>query len=75
MRSVLVLFILFVLVYYIVKALYKLGSVFFSPDNENRNTYRKSKFTEGEISIDKSGEKEKVISKDSGEYIDYEEIK
>jgi hypothetical protein len=75
MRSILVLFILFILGYYIVKALYKLGSVFFTPGSGNRTTYRKSKFSEGEISIDKSGEKEKVISKDTGEYIDYEEIK
>jgi hypothetical protein len=75
MRSLLVLFILFVLGYYIVKALYKLGSVFFTSGSGNRNAYRKSKSAEGEISIDKSGEKEKVFSKDTGEYIDYEEIK
>ncbi len=75
MRSVLILFILFVLGYYVVKALYRLGSVFFNNDPENKKTNRKSKFSEGEISIDKSGEKEKIFSKDAGEYTDYEEIK
>ena len=69
------------LIYYILKFIGRLlFPWFYIAENQDRN-YKKAGAAgkprkEGEVSVhDVQGDKDKIIQKDEGEYIDYEEIK
>ncbi len=44
-------------------------------NNDSNQDFRKSRKKEGDITIDYLSKKDKKISKDKGEYIDFKEIK
>jgi hypothetical protein len=78
MRSILIIFLLSLVAYYLLKNIFRLFALFVSGKDSNdkdeytRKTYGKK---EGKITIENISKKEKLIKKDSGEYIDYEEVK
>ena len=69
------------LIYYILKFIGRLlFPWFFITENKNRNFKEPGSAgkirKEGEVSVhDVQGDRDKIIQKDKGEYIDYEEIK
>lgn len=67
------LLILFFLAYYIVKAIFKIVQLLF-PRKTTGNFFN-SGHNRDNISMDNSKKQKKRFSKDSGEYIDYEDVK
>jgi hypothetical protein len=72
LRTILIL----ILIYYLWKmvSIYILKNVVKSNTKTTRDHRRSYNKKEGEITIDYIPEKKKKISRDKGEYIDYEEI-
>ena len=66
--------IIFFVVYYLIRFvsyLFKPSRSDSSSTNENRKRYSKK---EGEVTIDYMPESDKKVQKDSGDYVDYEEV-
>mgnify|MGYP001036699046 CR=1 FL=1 len=67
------LILIFLVIYFVAKLL---SRVFFTPSTGNSGSSGEQKKKEGEVTIDNSAtNRKKQISKDEGEYIDYEEVK
>jgi hypothetical protein len=66
------LILLFLLGYYLIKSVYRLFSLFFSGDGSDNRKYQSK---QGNVTIEYKEPAKKRFDKDSGEYVDYEEIK
>ncbi|MCF8359564.1 MAG: DUF4834 family protein [Prolixibacteraceae bacterium] len=64
-RTLLILVVVFLLVRWIVKLL--------TPGNTNRDKHKEEK-NEGETTVHFNKKGEKIIDKDKGEYVDFEEV-
>ena len=73
MKTLFIYLLLFIIAYYLIKAILRLLLTIF-PRLKNTG-FSNTTFKEGEIKFDVTNEKKKRFSKDSGEYIDYEEVK
>lgn len=65
--------ILFFLGYYLLKAVIRILSIFFVSGNNSEDKRFRSK--DGNVTIEHKEYAKKRFDKDSGEYVDYEEIK
>lgn len=70
LRTILII----IAVYYLVKFIMWIFRPTVKPDNANRSYNTQQKKKEGEITINYISEKKKHIQKDSGDYVDFEEI-
>lgn len=73
-KNFFIFLLLFIFIYYLIKAIYRLGNLFFQ-NKFNHSSGSKSQKTKGNITIEYPEGQKKIFSKDSGEYIDYEEVK
>ena len=73
-KSFFIFILLFIFIYYLIKAIFRLANLFFQIKN-NQSSFSKSRKTKGNVTIEYPEEQKKIFSKDSGEYIDYEEVK
>lgn len=73
-KTLITLILLFYVTYYLLKAILRLVTIFF-PQNFKDNLDNRGHKKEGNITIEYPEKHKKHINKDSGEYIDYEEIK
>jgi hypothetical protein len=69
MKTFFIFILLFIIAYYLIKAILRLFITFF-PGSRNANNNN-----DGELKFDKTNEKKKRFNKNIVEYIDYEEIK
>jgi hypothetical protein len=77
MRGLLIFILLSAATYYLLKNILRFFALFISGKDKfnHYHTYKSYKKNEGKIVIDNISQKEKHFKKDSGEYIDFEEIK
>lgn len=73
MKSLLAIFVLFIIAYYFLKALLRLFAIFLAGENKN-NFGRWSQKKKSDVTIEYHEKQKKRFDKNSGEYIDYEEI-
>jgi hypothetical protein len=73
MKTFFIYLLLFIIAYYIVKAILRLLITLF-PRLKNTG-FSGTNMKDGELKFDKTNEKKKRFGKDIGEYIDYEEVK
>ena len=66
----------FVIVYYLMKLLFRYFiQKFLNSHNMNTNNFSKEKEKkEGEITVEKTENKDKIHTKEEGEYVDYEDV-
>jgi hypothetical protein len=73
MKTFFIFILLFIIAYYLIKAILRLFVTFFPGFRKTGFSNFNSK--DGNVTFDQANEKKKHISKDIGEYTDYEEIK
>jgi len=74
MKILVSIIILFFIAYYFLKAIFRLLAIFLIGDSKNNNN-RWSQNKKDNVTIDYQQKQKKRFDKNSGEYIDYEEIK
>jgi hypothetical protein len=66
---------LFIISYYLIKAIIRLLSIFAKRKIEEKSFFSSGKSGHSDVTIETPDTSKKRFSKDSGEYIDFEEVK